>query len=154
MQRTILFYVAFLINVFILKVAEILVKNRVRALLTICRSLEIWTQGNMCLSEKHTKIVFLMSVASWCFACFCAILCVCFCKGHGALKIDIVYNSLSLNMSSIYIIEEYFSCSGQWSVMVTEMRDCLNGWNIVGIAAYSFRKWRGTIDHCLAFRVL
>ena len=84
---------------------------------------------------------------------FCVFLCysVClflygpFC--HGALKIDIVYNILSLHITSIYIIEEYFSCSDQWSIMVTEMRDCLNGWNIVGIAANSFRKWRGTVDH-------
>ena len=63
---------------------------------------KIWKSKHV--RHKHT-VCFEMSVASW---CFCVVLCVSFCTGHFIMvpliwHIYIVYNILSLNISSIYM---------------------------------------------------
>jgi len=57
---------------------------------------------------SQTEVFFWMSVASWRSACFCVVLCVVFVRAilswcPWTWHVYIVYNSLSLNIPSIYV---------------------------------------------------
>jgi len=51
--------------------------------------------------KKHTNYFFRMSVESWCSACFCAVLCVCFCTGYFVI--------VTLNLTCLHCLQHSYS---------------------------------------------
>ena len=70
-----------------------------------------WTQNlrrwhNYIVSEKHKNNFSWMSVASWCSACFCAVLCVCFCTGRFVM---VPFNLTCLHCLQHIFFEHHFN---------------------------------------------